>query len=133
MVLPGGVGLCPLPVEYAVSRVLSRGPWRWLGAESVTLGRQVGAPSHSPEGRRGAAEMLGPPRGMTVGAAPRVPSSGAPLSLVLAGRLHAVLSTLVFSFFSLVAPLGPPAAHGLPMLLLEGFSHHPTTCGILVP
>ena len=103
------------------------------GAESVTLGQRVGALSHSPEGCRGAAETLGTPSGMTVGAAPRGAVVWGPLSPVLAGRLHAVLSTLVFSFFSLAAPLGPPAAHGLPMLLLEGFSRHPTTCGILVP
>lgn len=78
------------------------------GAESVTLGRRVGAPSHSPEGRRGATETLGPPswddcRGCSPCAVVR-----GPLSAVLAGRLHAVLSTPVFSFFSLVASLGPP-------------------------
>ena len=83
-------------------------PTRWLEEQKASPWGGGRGLRLSPEGRRGAAETLGPPpRDGCRGCSPCAVVRG-PLSAVSARRLPTVLSRLVFSFLSPVASLGPP-------------------------
>ena len=109
-------------------------PTRWLEEQKASpwgggRGLRLTAPRDAVGPRR--RRVL--PRGMAVGAAPRVPSSGAP-SLQCWPEGCPLCCPPWFSLSFLLWPHWVPLeARGLPMLLREGFSHCPTTCGISVP